>query len=95
MQRVNAPEIDSKLVQNKFRVEMRFSQPGDSGKKLLDWYHGTVTDIVNTNKRSVKIKWGNDYLHDDDTKFYTYVLLISRWNQKILVEGPWREYLTS
>ena len=35
MQRVNAPEIDNKLVQKKFRIKMRFSQPGDSGEKLL------------------------------------------------------------
>ena len=47
MQRVNVPEIDNNLVQKKFRIEMRFSQPGDSGEKLLDWYHGTVTEIVN------------------------------------------------
>ena len=26
---------------------MRFSHPGDSGEKLLDQYHGTVTEIVN------------------------------------------------
>ena len=95
MQRVNAPEIDSKLVQNKFRVEMRFSQPGDSGKKLLDWYHGTVTEIVNKNKRSVNIKREEEFLHDDDMKFSTNVLLISRWYQKIPVEGSWRKYLTS
>ena len=50
MQRVNSPEIDNKLVQKKFRIAMRFSQPGDSGEKLLDWYHGNVTDILNKNK---------------------------------------------
>ena len=44
MQRVNAPDIDNKLVQKKFRIKMRFSQPRDSGEKLLDWYHGTVTE---------------------------------------------------
>ena len=93
MQRLNAPEIDSKLVQKKFRIEMRFSHPGDSGKKLLDCYHGTVTDILNKNIRSVKIKWDDDCLNDNDMKFSTNVLLISRWNQKILVEGLWREYL--
>ena len=95
MQRVNAPEIDNKLVQNKFRIEMRFSQTGESGKNLLDWYHGTVPEVVNKNKRSVKIKWEEDYLHDDDMKFSTNVLLISRWYQKIPVEGSWRECLTS
>ena len=47
MQWVNAPEIDNKLVQNQFRIEMRFSHPGDSGDKLLDSYQGTVTEIVN------------------------------------------------
>ena len=47
MQRVNAPDIDNKLVQNKFRIEMGFSHPGDSGEKLLDFYHGTVTEIFN------------------------------------------------
>ena len=35
MQRVNAPEIDNKLVQDKFRIEMRFSQLVDSDEKLL------------------------------------------------------------
>ena len=47
MQQVNAPEIDNKLVLKKFRIEMRFSQLGDSGEKLLGWYHDTVTDILN------------------------------------------------
>ena len=74
---------------------MRFSQSGYSGEKLLDWYHVTVTDILNKNKRSVKIKWDNGFLHDDDIKFSTNVLLKDRWNQKIPVEGSWREYLTS
>ena len=95
MQRLAAPEIHNKLVQKKFRIEMRFSQPGDSGEKLLYWYHNTVTEIVNKNKRSVKIKWDYNFLHEKDTKFSTNVLLISRWNQKIPLEGSWREYLTS
>ena len=95
IQRANAPEIDNKLVQKKFRIEMRFSQPGDRGKKLLDWYHGTVTEIVNKKKRSVNIKWDDNCLHDNDMKISTNVLLLSRWNQKKLVEGLWREYLTS
>ena len=58
MQRKNSPEIDNKLVQKKFSIDMRFGQPGDSGDKLLDWYQGTVTEIVNKNNRSMKIKWG-------------------------------------
>ena len=60
MQWANAPEIDNKLVQKKFRIDMRISQPGDSGEKLLDWYHGTVNEIVNKNKRREKIKWDDD-----------------------------------
>ena len=95
MQRVNVPEIDNKLVQKKFMIEMKFSQPGDSVEKLLDWYHVTVTDILNKKKSIVKIKWDEYLLHSDNMKFYTNVLLISRWNQKILVGGLWREYLTS
>ena len=35
MQQVNAPSIDNKLVQKDFRIEMRFSHPGDSGEKYL------------------------------------------------------------
>ena len=50
MKRMNAPEIDNKLVQKKFRIDMRFSQLGDSDEKLLDWYHGTVTETVNKRK---------------------------------------------
>ena len=83
------------MVQNKFRIEMRFSHTGDSGEKLLDWYHGTVTEILNKNKMSMKIKWDDNSLHYHDMKISTNVLLISRWNQKIPVEGSWREYLTS
>ena len=52
---MNAPDIDNKLVQKRFRTEMRFSQPVYSGEKLLDWYHGTVTEIVNKKKRIVNI----------------------------------------
>ena len=43
MQRVNTLEIYNKVVQKKFRIEMRFIQPENSGEKLLYWYHGTVT----------------------------------------------------
>ena len=50
MQQVNAPEIDIKLVQKKFRIEMRFSQPGYSGEKLLYSYNGNVTENVNKRK---------------------------------------------
>ena len=75
------------MVQKKFRIEMRFSQTGDSDRKLLYWYYGTVTEIVNKKKRSLKIKWDNDCLHDNDIKCSTNVLLISRWNEKIPVEG--------
>ena len=92
---MNAPEIDNKLVQKKFRIEMRVIQPRDSDKKLLDWYHVTVNEIVNKKKRRVKTIWDDYCLYDHDMKFSTNVLLISRWNQKILVEGSWREYLTS
>ena len=95
MQRVNAPEIENKLVQKKFRIKTRFSQPGDSGEKLLDWYHSTVTEVVNKNERIANTKWDDDCLHDNDMNYFTNVLLISRWNQKITVEGSWRDYLTS
>ena len=47
---MNAPEIDNKFVQKKFRIEMRFSQPGDSGEKLLYWNYGNVTETVNKRK---------------------------------------------
>ena len=95
MQRVNAPEINNKLVQNNFKIEMRFSMPGDSGEKVLDWYHGTVTKIVNKNKRSVEITWDEECLHDDDLEKTTQVLLISRWNHKKSLAGTWRERLTT
>ena len=36
------------------------------GRKGLDWYHGTVTKIVNKNKRSVEITWDEECLYDDD-----------------------------
>ena len=48
-------EIENKLVQKKFGIKMRFIQPGDSGKNFLDWYHGTVTEIVNKKKRRVAL----------------------------------------
>ena len=36
MQQVKTPEIHNNLVQRKFIIEMRVSEPGDSGEKLLD-----------------------------------------------------------
>ena len=92
---MNTPDIDNKLVQEKFRIEMRSSQPGDSGEKLLYWYYSTVTDIVNKNKRSENIKWDGGCLHDSDMKCSTNVFLISRWNQRIPAEGSCREYSSS
>ena len=62
MQRVNAPYIDNKFVQKKFRIETRFIHPGYSGKKLLGWYNGTVTEIVNKKERSANIKWDDNFL---------------------------------
>ena len=43
----------------------------------------------------MKIKWDDDFLNENDMKISTNVLLIRRRNQKIPVEGSWREYLTS
>ena len=94
MQMVNAPEIDRMLVKKKFRIEMRFSSPGDGGSEEFDWYSGTVIRLVNKTKRTVEIKWDNLCLHHDDASTTTNVLLISRWNQKIPEAGTWREYLT-
>ena len=91
---MNAPEIYNKLVQKKLRIEMRFIHPGDSSKKVFDWYHGTVTKLIHKENRVVEITWDNVSLHNNNVKVSTNKLLMSRWNQKTPVEGVWREYLT-
>ena len=63
-------------------------------EKVLYWYRGTVTMIVNKNERSVEIKWNEECLHDNDMNRTGQVLLISRWNQKIPIAETWRERLT-
>ena len=39
------------------------------------------------------MRWDDACLHHEDARTTTKVLLITRWNQKILVAGMWREYL--
>ena len=41
-----------------------------------------MAENVNKKMRSLNIKWDNDCLHENDIKFSTNVLLISRRNQK-------------
>ena len=56
---------------------------------MLDWYHVTVTDIVNKKKRNVNIKSDDDCLHENDMKIFTYVLLICFGN---LVNNVLKDY---
>ena len=96
-QSVNPPEINKKMIEREYRIEMRFGGTGDGGDKVCNWYHGKVTKIINKKDRKVEITWDDDCLHDDETetmKVTVNVLKISMWNRKTPVPGCWREYLT-
>ena len=63
-----APEINSKLVKEKFKIGMMFEQVGNSGELIPDWYHGVVVEIINKETRTVEIEWDEKCLHGDDKK---------------------------
>ena len=40
--------------------------PDDDGGRLANWYNGEVIEIVNKKKKTVRVKWVQSYLGDDD-----------------------------
>jgi hypothetical protein len=92
-QDIVAPEINNNLVKKKFKIEMMFEQVGNSGELISDWYHGVVVNIVNKEKRTVKIKWDENCLHEDDQKITKHQLLITKYNPKKPQKGVWRQYI--
>ena len=92
-QDIVAPEINKNLAKKKFKIEMMFEQVGNSGELISDWYHGVVVNIVNKEKRTVKIKWDENCLHEDDQKITKHQLLITKYNPKKPQNGVWRQYI--
>ena len=88
-----APEINNKLVKQKFKIEMMFEQVGNSGELLPDWYHGVVVKIVNKEKRTVEIEWDETCLHEADKKRTKHPLLITKYNPKTPQKNAWRRYI--
>mmetsp|Transcript_21421 Transcript_21421/g.44783 ORF Transcript_21421/g.44783 Transcript_21421/m.44783 type:complete len:139 (+) Transcript_21421:57-473(+) len=91
MQESHMPEMNDTLVG--YKIEMLFEYQSADGGQYLDWAHGEVTHVMNTNTRRVKIEWDNDCVAEGDVSISTHVLFLQKWNPKNVSAGAGRQYL--
>ncbi len=58
-QSVVIPEINNKF--HGFKIEMLFNYTHDQG---LSWCHGEVVAINDANKKTVKVRWAEEYIEE-------------------------------
>jgi hypothetical protein len=86
-QSVVIPETNDKF--NGFKIEMLFNYTHDQG---LSWCHGEVIAIEDANKKTVKVRWAEEYVEEDEQSEMIQKLPESKWNESR--EGAWWEYLS-
>ena len=75
-------------------VEMVFEYSGEDGSTCLDWYRGTIDEIVNKNQCLARIKWHAETLAKNDVRVTVQQLTPFHWNPKKIRKNEWREYIT-
>ena len=75
-------------------VEAAFEYPGQDGSTCLDWYRGTIDEVVNENKFLARIKWHAETLAENDVRVTVQQLTPFHWNPKKIRKNAWREYIT-
>ena len=76
-----------------FKIEVAYEYTGNEGSKSLGWYHGKVSEVLNKEKRSVKIEWNKDYIGAQDRSTSKFKLVPRNYNPKVIRKNGWREYL--
>jgi hypothetical protein len=74
-------------------IEMYFELGDVEGGRHNNWYHGTVLEVVNAMRRTVRIMWNETCLAENDENVIFKALLITLWNPKVAKLRSWREYL--
>ena len=65
-----------------FHIEMLFGYIEDDGTQFLNWYNGTVQELVNEKTNRVRIKWDEECLGEHTVRETDKKLVISNWNPK-------------
>ena len=86
--------INIKKMKVGFKIEVAYEYTGHDGSKSLGWYQGKVSEIVNKEKMSVKIKWNKECLGVHDKCTSIFKLVPRNYNPKVIRKNGWREYLT-
>ena len=84
------PPETNKLVN--FEIEVAFGYTGNDGSQCIGWYSGVVKQVLNINKKTVKIEWDEDCLGDMDARVSVHQLLPNNWNPKVAKNGGWRQH---
>ena len=88
------PSIDSLIgFQIEFLFDVSYDDETCGGSELV-WMNGVVTEIVNSKKNKVKIKWEEKWLTEGESSESEQVLLKSMWNHKQAKAGAWRQHFT-
>ena len=58
----------------------------------IGWYSGVVKQVLNINKKTVKIEWDEDCLGDMDARVSVHQLLPNNWNPKVAKNGGWGQH---
>ena len=74
-QQLTAPKINSSLVG--WPIEMYFELGDVEGGRHNNWYHGTVLEVVNAMRRTVRIMWNETCLAENDEHVIFKELLIT------------------
>ncbi len=84
-QSVVMTEINDKFIG--FEIEL-FNYTHDQG---LSWCHGEVIGIQDGNKKTVKVRWTEEYVGEGGQPETIQKLPDTEWNNSR--KGAWREYL--
>jgi hypothetical protein len=89
-QQFTAPKINALVG---WPIEMYFELGDVEGGRHNNWYHGTVLEVVNEKRRTVRIKWDETCLAENDERVTVEVLLPTFWDPKVAKFRSWREYV--
>jgi hypothetical protein len=88
-QRVVRPNIDKHFIG--LGIEMLFQFKHE---QEYIWCHGEVIAIKNAKKKTVKVRWAEEYVAEGESRELYHILQDSKWNATKSQQRAWREDLT-
>ena len=79
-----------------FKLEYYFQMTNNANQSTYnDWAHGVIIKVVNARTRTVRVKWHEDFVNEDEGEQDETIekLMVSKWNPNQPTSGAWREYL--